>query len=145
MAKRKFSLIQKDYQTINYVSGPLVFVENVKGVSYGEMVDIISTNGHKKRGQVLESSEKLAVVQVFEGTEGIDVDKTRVRFTEEVAKIDVSVDLLGRVLNGVGEPIDGGPKILPEERLEIIGAPINPYAREEPSDLFKQAFPVLMD
>jgi V/A-type H+-transporting ATPase subunit B len=137
MAKRKFSLIQKDYQTINYVSGPLVFVENVKGVSYGEMVDIISTNSHKKRGQVLESSEKLAVVQVFEGTEGIDVDKTRVRFTEEVAKIDVSVDLLGRVLNGVGEPIDGGPKILPEERLEIIGAPINPYAREEPSDFIQ--------
>jgi V/A-type H+-transporting ATPase subunit B len=137
MAKKSFSMIQKDFRTISYVSGPLVFVEKVKEVSYGEMVELELPNGIVRNGQVLETSEDMAVVQVFEGTEGIDVDRTKVRFREEVAKIDVSVDLLGRVLNGVGQPIDGGPPILPEERLEIVGAPINPWAREEPRDFIQ--------
>lgn len=131
------SLIQKDYRTINNIAGPLLFLENVRGVSFGEMVDIVSGDGTKKTGQVLESSEGYAVVQVFEGTEGIDVAKTRVRFREEVAKIDVSVDMLGRVLNGRGEPIDGGPPILPEARLEVTGAPLNPFAREKPADFIQ--------
>lgn len=137
MAKKSFSMIQKDFRTINYVSGPLVFVEKVKEVSYGEMVELELPSGAVRNGQVLEISEDLAIVQVFEGTQGIDVDRTKVRFQEEVAKMDVSVDLLGRVLNGVGQPIDGGPPILPEERLEITGAPINPWAREEPRDFIQ--------
>lgn len=138
MAKKKsFSLTQKDFRTINYVSGPLVFVEKVREVSYGEMVELELPNGSVRNGQVLETSEDLAVVQVFEGTEGIDVDRTKVRFRGEVARIACSVDLLGRVLNGVGEPIDGGPPVLPEERLELTGAPINPWAREEPRDFIQ--------
>lgn len=135
--KPQFSLLQKEYRTINYVSGPLIFVENVSRVSYGEMVDIISQDGDRRSGQVLESSEDYAVVQVFEGTDGIDVAKTQVRFREDVAKINVSVDLLGRILNGRGEPIDGGPRILPEARLEITGDPINPYARDKPADFIQ--------
>lgn len=133
----KFSLIQRDYETINYVSGPLLFVEDVKDVAYGEMADIIFPNGARRTGQVLESQEDLAVIQVFEGTQGIDVNRTKVRFREEVAKLDVSVDLLGRILNGRGDPIDGGTRILPEERLEIIGSPVNPVSREEPGEFIQ--------
>lgn len=131
------SLVQKDYRTINNIAGPLLFLEGVKEVSYGEMVDIVQGDGTKKTGQVLESAEGYAIVQVFEGTDGIDVAKTKIRFREEVAKIDVSVDMLGRVLNGRGDPIDGGPPILPEARLEVTGAPLNPFAREKPGDFIQ--------
>ena len=131
------SLLGVNYKTISYVTGPLVFVENVHGVAYGEMVEIVAPNGDMRNGQVLEVSGSIAVVQVFEGTQGIDADKTIVRFKEEVAKIDVSVDLLGRVLNGLGKPIDGGPPVLPEQRLDIMGWPINPFARAEPKDFIQ--------
>ncbi len=130
-------LMQKNYRTLNYISGPLIFVERARQVAYGEMVDIILPDGSQRTGQVLESSGEVAVVQVFEGTQGIDVDNTKVSFRDEVAKIDVSVDLLGRILNGRGEPIDGGGKILPEQRLSIAGAPVNPVAREEPGDFIQ--------
>ncbi|MFH1736616.1 MAG: V-type ATP synthase subunit B [Actinomycetota bacterium] len=133
----KFSLIQRDYETISYVSGPLIFVDQVKDAAYGGMTDIILPDGARRTGQVLESNEGLAVIQVFEGTQGIDVNRTKVRFREEVAKLDVSVDMLGRILNGRGDPIDEGGKILPEERLEIIGSPINPVSREEPGDFIQ--------
>lgn len=131
------SLLSINYKTVSHVTGPLVFVENVHGVSYGEMVEIISPGGEIRNGQVLEISGEIAVVQVFEGTQGIDADKTVARFKEEVAKIDVSVDLLGRVLNGLGKPIDGGPPILPEKRLDIAGSPINPFSRAEPKDFIQ--------
>ncbi len=144
MAKKKdFSLIQKDFKTINYVSGPLVFVEKVREVSYGEMVELELPNGTVRNGQVLETSEDMAVVQVFEGTDGIDVERTKIRFRGEIAKMAVSIDLLGRVLSGVGDPIDGGPPVLPEERLEIAGAPINPWAREEPRDFIQTGISAL--
>ncbi len=133
----RISLLSTDYQTIDYVTGPLIFVSNAHGVSYGEMVDIELSDGRERSGQVLEVNRDIAVIQVFEGTQGVDVKNTKVRFREEVAKIDVSIELLGRVLNGVGKPIDGGPPILPEERLEIIGEPINPYSREEPADFIQ--------
>ncbi len=135
--ERKISLLERDYRTINYVSGPLLFVENVHGVSFGEMVEIISHDGDKRRGQVLESSENYAVIQVFEGTEGIDVAKTKIRFKDEVAKIDVSPDMLGRIFSGRGIPIDGGPALLPELRLELTGSPINPFARARPEDFIQ--------
>lgn len=137
MEEKPISLIQKDYKTINYVSGPLIFVENVHNVSFGEMVSIYSKNGDVRSGQVLECTEEHAVIQVFEGSEGIDVATTGVRFQEEVAKIDVSIDLLGRILNGKGMPIDDGPDIIPELRLEIIGSPINPVSRDKPSDFIQ--------
>lgn len=133
----RISLLSTDYQTIDYVTGPLIFVSNAHNVSYGEMVDIELADGRARTGQVLEVARDIAVIQVFEGTQGVDVKRTKVRFREEVAKIDVSIELLGRVLNGVGKPIDGGPEVLPEERLEIIGEPINPYSREEPADFIQ--------
>ncbi len=131
------SLLTVEYQTVNYITGPLIFVENVHGVSYNEMVAIILPDGSERSGQVLEVSGDMAVIQVFEGTQGIDVDATRVKFLEEVAKVGVSVDMLGRILNGAGKPIDGGAPIIPEKRLEITGSPINPYMREQPADFIE--------
>lgn len=133
----RYSLLSTDYRTISYVTGPLVFVNNVHGVAYNEMVSIKLPDGTRRTGQVLEVSGEIAVIQVFEGTQGIDVDATEVRFLEEVAKIDVGIELLGRVLNGTGKPIDGGSPIIPEVRLEITGAPINPYMREQPADFIE--------
>ncbi|TLM76787.1 MAG: V-type ATP synthase subunit B [Actinobacteria bacterium] len=131
------SLLTTEYRTLNYVTGPLIFVQNVHGVAYNEMVAIILPDGSTRSGQVLEIAGETAVIQVFEGTQGIDADVTRVRFLEEVAKIDVSPELLGRVLNGTGKPIDGGAPIVPEERLDITGNPINPYTREKPADFIE--------
>jgi len=133
----KKPLILRDYRTINYVSGPLLFVENIHHVSYNEMVEIVLPNGEERSGQVLESSENYAVVQVFEGTEGIDVSRTKIRFKNEVATIGVAPDVLGRIFNGRGEPIDGGPPILEEARLSVTGNPINPFARAQPQDFIQ--------
>ena len=135
--KAPASLVSTEYRTLSYVTGPLIFVENVTDVAYNEMVLITMPDGSERSGQVLEVSESLAVIQVFEGTQGIDVDATRVRFLEEVAKIDVSTELLGRVLNGVGLPIDGGAPVVPEQRLEVTGSPINPFTREKPADFIE--------
>ncbi|MFA5843703.1 MAG: V-type ATP synthase subunit B [Coriobacteriia bacterium] len=131
------SLLTTEYRTLSYVTGPLVFVENVHGVSYNEMVAINMPDGSERSGQVLEIAGDIACIQVFEGTRGIDVEYTSVRFLDEVAKIDVSVELLGRVLNGVGKPIDGGVPVIPEARLEVSGLPINPYSREKPADFIE--------
>ncbi len=133
----KRSLLSTDYRTLTYVTGPLVFVNDVHGVAYNEMVTLMLADGSERSGQVLEVSGDVAVIQVFEGTAGIDVDRTTVRFLEEVAKIDVSPELLGRVMNGTGQPIDGGAPIIPEVRLDITGAPINPYTREKPADFIE--------
>ncbi|MBS3973634.1 MAG: V-type ATP synthase subunit B [Actinobacteria bacterium] len=133
----KLSLVSTDYRTISYVTGPLVFVDSVQDVAYNEMVTIRMPDGAIRTGQVLEISGDIAVIQVFEGTQGIDVSSTEIRFLEEVAKIDVSTEMLGRVLNGTGKPIDGGPPIIPEARLDIMGSPINPYSREKPADFIE--------
>jgi V/A-type H+-transporting ATPase subunit B len=133
----KRSLVSTDYRTISYVTGPLVFVSDVHEVAYNEMVAIRMPDGSRRTGQVLEVSGSTAVIQVFEGTQGVDVDATEIRFLEEVARIAVSPDLLGRVLNGVGDPIDGGAPIIPEARLDITGDPINPYTREKPADFIE--------
>jgi V/A-type H+-transporting ATPase subunit B len=131
------SLLTTEYRTLNYVTGPLIFVNNVHGVAYGEMVDINLPNGSVRTGQVLEVADDIAVIQVFEGTQGIDTDNTSVSFRGEVAMIDVSPELLGRVLNGTGKPIDGGAAIVPERRLDITGSPINPYTRDKPADFIE--------
>src|SRR5450759_1120651 len=131
------SLLSTEYRTLSYVTGPLIFVENVSDVAYNEMVAILMPDGSERSGQVLEVNNDIAVIQVFEGTRGIDVDLTRVRFQEEGAKIDLSPELLGRTLNGVGKPIDGGSPVIPEIRADITGAPINPYMREQPADFIE--------
>ncbi len=131
------SLLSIEYQTVNYVTGPLIFVEDVHSVAYNEMVAIVMPDGSERSGQVLEVSGDTAVIQVFEGTAGIDIATTRVRFLEEVARIDVSADLLGRILNGAGKPIDGGAPIIPEKRLDMTGSPINPFRRDQPADFIE--------
>ncbi|WP_135824920.1 ATP synthase subunit B [Halorussus ruber] len=126
----------KEYQTITEISGPLVFAEVDEPIGYDEIVEIETPNGETKRGQVLESSDGLVSIQVFEGTEGIDT-KSSVRFLGETMKMPVTEDLLGRVLDGSGEPIDGGPEIVPDDRHDIVGAAINPYAREYPEEFIQ--------
>jgi V/A-type H+-transporting ATPase subunit B len=126
----------KEYQTITEISGPLVFAEVDEPIGYDEIVEIETPNGETKRGQVLESSEGVVAIQVFEGTTGIDRNAS-VKFLGETLKMPVTEDLLGRVLDGSGQPIDGGPEIVPEERHDIVGAAINPYSREYPEEFIQ--------
>ncbi len=126
----------KEYRTISQIAGPLVFVERTEPVSYGELVSIALPDGSTKRGQVLDTSTEVVVVQVFEGTGGID-RASGVKFLGETLKMPVSKDMLGRILSGSGEPRDKGPPIIPEKRLDIIGAAINPYARDNPQEFIQ--------
>ncbi|NUB89651.1 ATP synthase subunit B [Haloterrigena sp. SYSU A558-1] len=126
----------KEYQTITEISGPLVFAEVDEPVGYDEIVEIETPQGETLRGQVLESSEGLVSIQVFEGTGGIDRNAS-VRFLGETMKMPVTEDLLGRVLDGSGNPIDGGPEIVPEDRHDIVGEAINPYSREYPEEFIQ--------
>ncbi len=131
------SLITVDYQTVNYVSGPLILVDRPNEISFGETAQIILPDGEERTGQILDISEEIAVVQVFEGTRGIDSHVTTVRFTGQSPLLDLSYDMLGRVLDGVGRPRDGGPAIIPEARLDIAGMPINPYSRDKPAEFIQ--------
>ncbi|MFD1632645.1 ATP synthase subunit B [Haloplanus ruber] len=126
----------KEYKTITEISGPLVFAEVDKPIGYDEMVEIETEDGEIRRGQVLESEDGLVAIQVFEGTSGIDKNAF-VRFQGETLKMKLTENLLGRVLSGSGEPIDGGPPIEPDERRDIVGAAINPYAREYPEEFIQ--------
>jgi V/A-type H+-transporting ATPase subunit B len=126
----------KEYQTVTEISGPLIYAEVDEPIGYDEIVEIETPNGDIKRGQVLESEDGLVAIQVFEGTSGIDTNAL-VRFSGETLKMKVTEDLLGRVLDGSGQPIDGGPEILADERREIVGAAINPYAREYPEEFIQ--------
>ena len=126
----------KEYRTINKIAGPLVFVEKTEPIAYGELVHIVLSDGSTKRGQVLDTSDELVVVQIFETTTGIGRD-SGVRFTGETIKMPVGREMLGRILSGGGKPIDGGPEIVPEKRLDITGAAINPYARGMPADFIQ--------
>jgi len=126
----------KEYKTITRIAGPLVFVEKTQAVGYGELVSLRLSDGNMKNGQVLDTSNEMVVVQVFEGTSGID-KQARVKFLGETIKLNVSEEMLGRILNGAGKPIDNGPEIIAEKRLDIIGAAINPYSREQPSDFIQ--------
>ena len=126
----------KEYRTINKIAGPLVFVEKTEPIGYGELVNLILSDGSMKRGQVLDTSDELVVVQIFETTTGIGKD-TGVRFTGEAIKMPVGREMLGRILSGGGKPIDGGPEIVPEKRLDITGAAINPYARGMPAEFIQ--------
>ena len=130
-------LIAKDYRTISQIRGPLIFIERTSEVAYHEMVEIIDPDGTVRLGRVLEVDSNHGVVQVFMGTAGLDLKSTRVRFRGDVARLDVSRSMLGRVLDGTGQPIDGGPPIVPEASLDINGAPINPAVRTHPSEFIQ--------
>jgi len=130
------SIVSKEYRTISQIAGPLVFVEKTEPVGYQELATVTMPDGSQKRGQVLDTSDTTVVIQVFEGTAGIE-RAAGVKFLGETMKMPVSRDMLGRILNGAGEPIDGGPAITPEQRLDINGAAINPWARAEPKEFIQ--------
>ncbi|CBX93574.1 similar to V-type proton ATPase subunit B [Plenodomus lingam JN3] len=123
------------YNTIGGVNGPLVILDNVKFPRYNEIVSLTLPDGTERSGQVLEARGNRAVVQVFEGTSGIDVKKTKVEFTGHSLKLGVSEDMLGRIFDGSGKAIDKGPKVLAEDYLDINGSPINPYSRVYPEEM----------
>ncbi len=131
------SLVAREYQTINYISGPLVFVERAQQLSYNAMVKLVLPNGEERNGQVLEVSEEHAVIQVLELTSDLDVKSTKVLLQEDVARLGVSRDMIGRVFSGRGVPIDGKPAIIPEKRFAITGNPINPVSRDVPDDFIQ--------
>jgi len=121
--------VSKEYLTVKEIVGPLLLAEEVEGVTYGELVEIQLSDGEMRRGSVLDINEDKALIQVFEGTSGIKTDQTRVRFLGRGQELGVSMEMLGRVFDGAGRPIDGGPEIIPEKRLNINGSPLNPYRR----------------
>jgi V/A-type H+-transporting ATPase subunit B len=131
------SLVTKEYRTISQIKGPLLFVQRTADVGYNEIVEIIDRDGATRLGQVLEVDQDLCLVQVFVGTTGLDNTQTRVRFTGDVARLDVALSMLGRVFDGAGRPIDGGPPIVPEASLDVNGLPINPSVRTHPSEFIQ--------
>lgn len=130
-------LITKEYRTLSQIKGPLLFVERIADIAYDEVVEIISPNNEVRLGKVLEVDSNLCLVQVFVGTSGLDLNRTRIRFTGDVARLDTSLSMLGRVLNGMGKPIDGGPPIIPDAMLDINGRAINPAVRTRPSEFIQ--------
>lgn len=127
----------KEYLTISGIAGPLMIVEKTVDIKYDELAEIISSTGEVRRGRVLEVSYDKALIQVFEGTQGIDVRNSRVKFLGKGIELGVSPDLVGRVFDGSGRPKDGGPRIIPEKNLDINGNPINPSAREYPAEFIQ--------
>jgi V/A-type H+-transporting ATPase subunit B len=127
----------KEYLTVSNIVGPLVVVQKVEGVKYGELVEIETGQGLLRRGTVLDVSTERAIVQVFEGTVGLDVERSRVRFLGRSQMLGVSEEIIGRVFDGSGRPKDGGPQVIAEKQLDINGSPINPDARDYPSEFIE--------
>jgi len=127
----------KEYRTIREIAGPLVLVGEISGVKYDELVELEMPDGEVRRGKTLEVSGDTALVQLFEGATGVDINDSKVRFLGRGLELGVSPDILGRVFDGMGRPIDDGPSVIPEKRLNINGDPINPYARAYPSEFIQ--------
>lgn len=127
----------QSYKTVQSITGPLIIVEGIEGVAYDELCEIELANGERRLGKVLEARTSMAVVQLFESTQGAATEGTKVRFLGRRFELPVSEDILGRVFNGSGKPIDNGPDIVPEQKLDINGAPINPFSREFPDDFIQ--------
>jgi V/A-type H+-transporting ATPase subunit B len=127
----------KEYRSIAEVAGPLMLVQNVEGVTYNELGEIELYNGEVRRCKVLEVNGSNALVQLFESSVGINLSSSKVRFLGRGLELPVSMDMLGRVFDGLGKPIDGGPEIIPDTRLDINGVPMNPAARDYPSEFIQ--------
>lgn len=127
----------KEYRTIQEVAGPLMLVKQVEGVTYNELGEIELSNGEKRRCRVLEINGTDALVQLFESSTGINLAESKVRFLGRQMELGVSEDMLGRVFDGLGRPIDGGPEIIPEKRMDVNGTPINPAARAYPQEFIQ--------
>ncbi len=126
-----------EYATVTRVSGPIIVVEGIRGVAYDEVAQITLPSGEKRLGQVLEAQRDLAVIEVFGGTRDLDTDITSIRFTGRTLTIPVSEEMLGRIMNGLAQPLDGGSPTIPEKVLDIHGCSINPYSREFPRDFIE--------
>mgnify|MGYP001046541271 FL=1 len=129
--------MQREYLTVSSIAGPLILVEDTVGVKYDEIAEITLASGEVRRGRVLEVDGGKVLVQLFEGTTGLNLAESRVRFLERRVELPVSMDILGRIFDGLGRPIDGGPAILAESREDINGSPINPDARNYPSEFIQ--------
>ena len=127
----------KEYRTIEEVAGPLMLVRDVENVTYNELGEIELENGEKRRCRVLEINGTNALVQLFESATGINLSNSTVRFTGRQMELSVSADMLGRVFDGLGRPIDGGPEIIPDQRMDVNGMPINPAARSYPQEFIQ--------
>ncbi len=127
----------KEYRTIKESVGPLMLVEQVEGVKFNELVEIEQQNGEVRLGRVLEISGDKALVQLFQSAQGLQISTSKARFLGKSQELAVSEDMLGRVFNGMGEPRDGGAQIIPEKKMDINGAPINPAARDYPSEFIQ--------
>jgi len=126
-----------EYTNLSGICGPLIFVEGVRGVGYGDIVEIRDSSGEMRMGQTLEVDEDKAVVQVFEGTSGLSKQGLRVAFVGKPLEIPVDRDMLGRVFDGLGRPIDGAPQVITDRMLNINGLPANPWSREYPRDFIQ--------
>lgn len=127
----------KEYKTIREIVGPLMLVEGVEGVKYNEMVEIVASDGAIRRGKVLEINRDKALVQLFEPSQGIQMSSSKARFLGKSMELAVSEDMLGRVFDGIGNPRDGGAPVIPEDRLDVNGQPINPAARDYPDEFIQ--------
>jgi len=127
----------KEYKTITEVAGPLMLIKQVEGVKYGELGEIQLANGETRRCRVLEVNGDNALVQLFESSAGINVAESKVRFLGRGLELPVSIDMLGRVFDGMGRPKDGGPGVIPDARIDINGIPVNPAARDYPSEFIQ--------
>lgn len=127
----------KEYSTIREVVGPLMLVEGVSGVTYNELVEIEQASGEKRQGKVLEIDGDRALVQLFESSNGLRIDNAKARFLGRSIELSVSPDMLGRVFDGMGNPRDNGPALIPEKRMDINGEPLNPAARDYPSEFIQ--------
>ena len=127
----------KSYLTVKEIVGPLVLVGEVKDIKYGELAELELADGATRLGQVLEVTDDTALVQLFQGTSGVDVSSSKVKFLGKGIELGVSPDMLGRIFSGMGKPIDKGPEIIPEKHIDINGSPINPCARTYPSEFIQ--------
>ncbi|NPV59895.1 MAG: V-type ATP synthase subunit B [Actinobacteria bacterium] len=127
----------KEYFTVREIVGPLILMEGVEGAKYNELVEVEFPDGSVGYGNVLEVEGDVVLLQSFETTSGLNVAQTKVRFTGKSLELPVSRDILGRVFDGLGRPLDKGPRVMPEKRLDINGSPINPYARDFPTDFIQ--------
>lgn len=130
-------MVTREYHTAKEIIGPLILVDCVEGVTYGELTDIKQPDGTLRRGRVLEVNRDKAIVQVFEGTSGLSPENITVKFLGKGTELGVSQDMLGRVFDGFGRPIDDGPAIIPEKWLNINGNPMNPYSRDYPNEFIQ--------
>ena len=131
------SLVTREYNTVSYISGPLLFLEKARELPYGSLVDIILPDGTGRSGQVLDVSEEHVVIQVLEETQGLDIKQTVVRLREETARLPVAPEMVGRTFSGSGKPIDGLPEVVPDSLLPLVGSPINPVSRAKPDDFIQ--------